>query len=373
MRGDMGREIQSGKNTRTVTLTVTEKCNLACTYCYEHHKSAADMTFETAKRIIDGELRERTPKENTYIEFFGGEPFMNFGLIKQVCDYVRSFYKGKLRFHACTNGTLVHGEVQEWILANKRDFSVALSADGTKAAHDINRSNSFDDIDFRFFVENFPEQPVKMTVSKETLPMLAEGVIYLTELGFEISCNLAYGIDWNDGDNVRVLEEQLDKLIDWYLAHPEAKRCRMLDYMIEVLARPSADGRHTKYCGTGTAMVCYGTDGKAYPCQFFSPLSAGDKALTTDELALGEEYDMSRLPEKCAKCYCLRICPRCFGSNYLATGDIYTSDDDLCELNKTMFRATAKLKALEWERGMLSLGEEDEQALIRSVLELQKI
>ena len=82
---------------------------------------------------------------------------------------------------------------------------------------------------------------------------------------------------------------------------------------------------------------------------------------------------MSRLPEKCAKCYCLRICPRCFGSNYLATGDIYTAAEDLCELNKTMFRATAKLKALEWERGMLSLGEEAEQALIRSVLELQKI
>ena len=81
-----GNRTQNGGNTRSISLTVTERCNLACIYCYEHNKSAADMTFETAKRIIDAELRQGMPKENTYIEFFGGEPFLNFALMREVYD-----------------------------------------------------------------------------------------------------------------------------------------------------------------------------------------------------------------------------------------------------------------------------------------------
>lgn len=72
---------------RTITLTITEKCNLACIYCYEHNKSSANMSFETAKAILDKELREGEQAENTYIDFFGGEPFLNFKLMKQVVEY----------------------------------------------------------------------------------------------------------------------------------------------------------------------------------------------------------------------------------------------------------------------------------------------
>ena len=370
---ETGRSAQTADNTRTISLTVTQRCNLACIYCYEHNKSAADMTFETAKRILDAELRTGAPKENTYLEFFGGEPFLNFALMREVYDYVRSFYRGKLRFHTCTNGTLVHGEVQAWLKAHP-DFSVGLSADGTQYAHDLNRSGSFDQIDFDFFLQNYAHQPVKMTVSALSLPCLAESVIYLSEKGFDVSCNLAYGIDWSAEENKTVLEEQLEALIAYYLERPQAKRCKLLDFSIGVLARPAAEGGTVrKYCGTGTSMVCYSVEGEAYPCQFFTPLSAGERALPLSEAHFTRDIDRALLPEDCRSCYFLRICPRCMGSNYLATGDLYRPDGSYCALHKLIFKANAKLKALEWERGMLALSPDEEQALLRSITTIQTL
>lgn len=368
-----GNRTQNGGNTRSISLTVTERCNLACIYCYEHNKSAADMTFETAKRIIDAELRQGMPKENTYIEFFGGEPFLNFALMREVYDYILSFYRGKIRLHTCTNGTLVHGEVQDWLLAHK-NFSVGLSVDGTKRAHDLNRSGSFDRIDLDFFLQNYPSQPAKMTVSGRSLPYLAEGVVFLTEKGFSVACNLAYNIDWKAAENRAVLAEQLEQLIEYYIANPQREKCKMLDFPIASLARPQPDGaRVRKYCGTGTSMVCYSVDGKAYPCQMFSPLSAGDRALLLSDCGITREYDAALLPAECRACYYLRICPFCLGCNYLGSGDMYRPEKNRCELYKIIFKANAKLKALEWERGRLSLDREEEQALLRSILQIQSL
>lgn len=331
------------------------------------------MSFETAKKIIDNELKFGTPKENTYLDFFGGEPFLNFKLIKQIYEYVISFYRGKIRFCTCTNGTLVHGEVQSWLKAHK-NFTVGLSADGVKIAHDLNRSNSFDDIDFDFFLENYPSQPVKTTVSAESLPYLAESVIFLTEKGFPVSCNLAYNVDWSAADNRTVLEDQLEKLIAYYIDNPDRKKCRMLDLGIESLSRPQKNTeKMRKYCGTGVSMVCYATDGKAYPCQLFAPLSAGEAALPLENCNITREYDKALLPEECRECYYLRICPICLGCNYLKNGDMYKSDKNRCELYKIIFKANAKLKALEWDKGLLKLDGQSEQALLRSILAIQNL
>ena len=361
-------------NTRTITLTITEKCNLACTYCYEHNKSAANMTFDTAKAIIDKELRYSNQAENTYVEFFGGEPFLNFELIKQVVEYILSFYRGKLRFFATTNGTLVHGDIQEWLKKNSRFVTVGLSLDGTRRAHNMNRSSSFDDIDLDFFLNEYPNQSVKMTVSEQTLPFLAESIAFLHEYGFEVECNLAYMVDWTSPNNLPILAAQLNCLIDYYLEHPDTPKCRLMNFSIDYLARPFEDVKILKkYCGTGTAMHCYDIAGQVYPCQLFAPISAGDRAKKLGELPIHDEFSVELLDEKCRNCYYLRICPICMGSNYLSTGNLYRSDEARCELYKIIFQANAKLKALEWERGLLKLDDEGEQALLRSILHIQTI
>ena len=353
------------ENKKGLTLVITERCDLACVYCYEHNKSARQMTFEQAKKIIDKELVNLDKYEYS-IEFFGGEPFLNFELIKQVVDYVLNNYYGKYYFFATTNGTQVHGEIQEWLRKHRDYFMVGLSLDGNKTAHDLNRSNSFDKIDLDFFLELYPEQTIKMTISEISLPHLYESIKYLTEKGFLISCNLAYMVDWLAPQNVKVLEQQLDLLIDYYLRNPEKHKCNMMDFPLELLAHPLADkDTIRKYCGCGTHMMCYDMDGECYPCQLFSPLSAGEKSWKSKDFSITDKIKKECYPEECGECYYQRICSFCLGSNYLSTGDIFKIDKGRCELYKIIYKANAKLKALEWEKGLIKL--DDEQGLLKSL------
>lgn len=170
-------------------LITNENCNLNCTYCYEHHKSNSFMSFDIAKNIIDNELKNALSTETYEIEFFGGEPFLNFPLIKEIVDYVQTKYHNlKVYFNASTNGTLVHGEIKEWLMEHKDVFSPGLSLDGTKEMHDINRpfkkgnNSSFDAIDIDFF-KNFHKNPhAKMTISPATLSQMAQGIKFIHSL-----------------------------------------------------------------------------------------------------------------------------------------------------------------------------------------------
>lgn len=366
----------NGKNdTRTITLTITENCNLSCIYCYEHNKSVCNMSFSTAKNILDKELKAEVQSENIYIEFFGGEPFLNFELIKKVVDYVLSFYNGKIHFFATTNGTLIHGEIQEWLIKYHKYVSVGLSLDGNRSAHNINRCGSFDNIDINFFLKYYPNQTVKMTISEYSLPYLAESISYVHSLGFLLECNLAYMVDWTSADLIPILVEQLNLLIDYYLVHPNAPKCKMLNFRLELLSTSEENpDEYLKYCGVGTRMRCYDINGNAYPCHLFSPLSAGRFSVKFGDIDIREKIPKSFLNSKCANCYYLRICPSCIGSNYLSTGNLYVPDDARCKLYRIIFEANAKLKALQWQRHLLEFSSlDEEQALLRSILKIQQL
>ncbi len=211
---------------KTITITLTQSCNLKCSYCYEKNKSPKVMTFNVAQQIIDKELQNKDKYTGFEIDLFGGEPFLQFELIKQITDYAcQKLNDFPHTIFLTTNGTLVHGDVQKWLIDHKDCVICGLSLDGTREMHNTNRSNSFDSIDIDFFAENYPMQDIKMTISRETLPTMAEGVIYAHKRGFEVSCNLAYGIDWSDPDNVAILDRELHKLIDFYIANPQINPC----------------------------------------------------------------------------------------------------------------------------------------------------
>lgn len=361
-------EERKGKN---ISLIVTESCNLSCVYCYEHDKSARVMSFETAKKIIDDAMIDRDKVVLT-IDFFGGEPMLNFELIRQVVEYAAQTYKGDYHFFATTNGTLVHGKIKEWLREWRDYITLGLSLDGNKVAHDINRSNSFDAIDLDFFLEMYPSQDVKMTISEQSLPYLAESIEFLHKKGFKVSCNLAYMIDWFAPKNLFTLQEQLEKVVAFYLAHPEYERCNMLDFNISVLSHPRKDEETINaFCGCGRTMVCYDTDGVGYPCQLFAPISAGGKAIKSCDIHINDTAPKSLLPKRCIDCYYQRICPTCLGSNYLSTGDLFDNDEARCKLYKLIFKANAYLKAKEWELGIAKT--DDEQGLLRSILEIQSL
>lgn len=324
---------------KDVTLTITEACNLNCVYCYENHKSKHEMTFETAKKILDYELIVNDGKTQVTIDFFGGEPFMNFELIQKICNYVwdRDWPKQYI-FFATTNGTLIHGNIKNWITQNKDRFWLGLSIDGNEYMQNINRCNSFSQIDLDYFLREWPEQAVKMTISRETLPHLADGCIYLHEKGFKVTCNLAYGLDWSDAICQQILSEQLMELIDYYVEHPNIAPCSMLDRRIDGFMEKRSEFH--KWCGAGTDMRVYSTFGEYFPCQFFMPLSIGiEQAELSHKIDFGND-DVLR-DSMCDGCILIPICPTCYGSNYARTGDISKKDKSECELNKLTILANS--------------------------------
>lgn len=153
---------------KTITITLTQSCNLKCSYCYENNKSPKAMTFNTAQQIIDKELQNKDKYTGFEIDLFGGEPFLQFELIKQITNYAcQELNDFPHTIFLTTNGTLVHGDVQKWLIDHKDCVICGLSLDGTREMHNTNRSNSFDSIDIDFFAENYPMQDIKMTISRE--------------------------------------------------------------------------------------------------------------------------------------------------------------------------------------------------------------
>lgn len=352
---------------KNITLTLTQKCNLNCTYCYENHKSSAVMSFDLAKSVLDKELND--PKFEEYeIDFFGGEPFLAFDVIKKCYNYVTETYpQKKLIFFATTNGTLVHGEIQEWLKERKHRFWCALSLDGTKETHDKNRLNSFDLIDRKFFLECWPEQDLKMTISQNTLDNLADDIIFLHNEGFRFTANLAFGIDWSKPDNVNILERELKKIIDFYITHPDIEPCSLFQIPIfKVAVLPITES--LRQCGAGIEMVSYDVDGLDYPCQFFMPLSVGNKASLLGNIDFPDMITLDHLCDDCKKCPAVAICHTCYGANYASTGNIFLKEDNWCRLQKIIFRANAYLKAQQLENNCLSCPEEEKYYLLKAIL-----
>ena len=359
---------------KTITITITQSCNLNCCYCYEDHKSKNFIDTSVAYHIIDRELSCLSKDDEIEIDLFGGEPFVKFDTIKAIADYIDTKYnKHNITLFITTNGTLLDDDSKKWCKDHCKKVKLGLSFDGTPQMQDINRSNSSQLIDLDFFAETYPDQEVKMTISQATLPFLSEGVIFLHNKGFKVSCNLAYGLDWSEVSNKDILERELMKLINFYLEHKEISPCSILDSPISPIAYAEKVALRT--CGAGWTMVAYDTNGQPYPCQFFMPLSIGvEKANAVKDIEFHNDVIPDNiLDPKCVDCILKSVCQRCYGSNYLATGNLYIQDENMCSLTKIIYSARAYFKAQLLEQGCYSECSDDEiKTLAKSILLIQE-
>lgn len=330
-----------------IMLLVTENCNLNCIYCYEHQKNKRIMTFDTAKSILDEYLPTMKEKNTVIIEVFGGEAFINFDLIKEIDNYIRDNYSDiNIIYETTTNGTLVHGEIQNWLSKNKERFAISLSLDGTKYMHDQNRvyidgKGTFNNIDMDFFRRTWPGCPAKMTISQKTLPYLAEGIKYIDSLGFKCDTTMSVGVDWDAERNVPILVKELSKLVEYYIENPDKQLCTLLNMDLRLILTP-IDNDY-RFCGAGIDMVCFDTQGDCYPCQGFAPVSIGKqseyyKNFDTNSFLFNDE-------NPCRKCMFVRLCSNCYAANLQSTGNIQKVDDNLCQLYKLCVMASAKIQA----------------------------
>lgn len=353
------------KNIKYISLVLTRRCNLQCFYCYENYKTKDSMCFDVAKAALKKHFSDAAYDE-VVIEFFGGEPFLEFELMRKIFEYVENQTWDKpYHFSTITNGTLIHGETQSWLITHRNKYHVTLSLDGTKEMHDCNRSKSYSRIDIDFFRRYYPDQPVKMTLSQATLPSLAQGVKHIHSLGFKIENNLAYGLDWSNAENLMIFQRELMKLIDFYLENPQLEPCGLLSMYIEGVMTKE---HPKKWCGAGTNMVAVDIDGMEYPCQSFLPMSIGDeKAKSSRCLNFGEIQEL--VDENCEHCILLPVCPTCYGSNFSIRDSTKIRDRSLCNFTKMRAFACSYLQA---QRILLNKGRSPlRMSEIDSVLRIQ--
>jgi uncharacterized protein len=336
---------------REIIFVLTESCNLDCVYCYEANKNRkrAVMSADFIKQKIHNEMLADDGYTDVSFGFFGGEPLLRFDTIREVVEWFSAMpwpQRAKTsHFTVTTNATLLNDRMKDWFAKHRDQLTLCLSMDGTKAAQDRNRSESYDRIapHIGFFRENWPDQPVKMTVSPHSIDQTYEGVVHIHSLGLAVEPDVVFEDVWGDADStdraVRVWAEQLDRLVDFYVVHPELRRPQVLRRRLVDLF--SADSRRSRtFCGAGRHLICFTPDGGEFPCFRFAPIST--RAPLRDVLSIPQVENKT-----CNECAFEKICLSCEGHNYAVTGSCFNRTTYHCRFFQASLLASAKLLLLE--------------------------
>ena len=356
---------------KALCLHVAHTCNLNCTYCFaaqgKYHGERALMSFETGKRALDFLVETSGKRRNLEVDFFGGEPLMNFEVVKQLVAYARSIEDkcGKhFRFTLTTNGVLLDDEVTEF--ANRECHNVVLSLDGRKEVHDrlrktINGKGSYDTIvpKFQKFVKARGDKGyyVRGTFTHNNTDFTND-IFHMADLGFtELSME---PVVCAPGEEYALTEEDLPVLFEQYeiLAKEMLRRERegrpftFYHYMLDLTGGPCIYKRISG-CGSGTEYLAVTPWGELYPCHQFvgdPKYSMGNiwdgvtnKALQ-DEFKLCNAYARPDCKDCWAKLYCSGGCA---ANAYHATGSITGTYHYGCELFKKRIECAIMLKVAE--------------------------
>jgi uncharacterized protein len=344
------------KRYMTLSLLVTDFCNLNCAYCYEKksERTKGQMNFYAAKNAITHYMDRDDEFEDVVIEIFGGEPLLAFPLIKRIFEwfYSRS-WKKKAHFSLVTNGTILNQEIKEWLVKNSKHIAVAFTIDGCKKVHDLNRCGSYDLVyaNIPFFRKYWSYQPTKFTINDKTIPYIAENVIQLENMKLNFNGGIVLEDIWGGSERkkelLKIYEEQLAILVDFYSKRPDLYPPQPLfGSLPEYLSNTHSEilqikKESVRFCGAGHEMVAIDVNGNNYPCHRFLPLCTGKPDPSNP---VNMQYQWK--PDKCAQCKFIVSCPTCAGFNYQVNGDTAIRTTFHCEAFKLGILATCKLEGL---------------------------
>ena len=359
---------------KALCLHIAHDCNLACQYCFaeegEYHGRRALMSFEVGKKALDFLIANSGNRRNLEVDFFGGEPLMNWQVVKDLVAYGREqekLHDKKFRFTLTTNGVLLNDEVMEF--CNREMGNVVLSIDGRKEVHDKMRpfrkgAGSYDLIvpKFQQFAESRHQDKyyVRGTFTHYNLDF-SEDVLHLADLGFkQISVEPVVA---EPKEPYAIREEDLPKLFEEYdkLAvemirrHKSGEDFNFFHFMIDLEGGPCV-AKRLSGCGSGTEYLAVTPWGDFYPChQFvgnekFLLGNVDEGILNTD---IRDEFKCCNVyaKEKCRKCFARFYCSGgCAGNAYNFSGDICGAYDIGCELQKKRIECAIMIKAAEEEQ-----------------------
>lgn len=315
---------------------LTYRCNLNCIYCYQKFKTSQSMTLETAKSVVSREVqiaRESNNKDGVRFDLFGGEPLLQFGLIKDLCTWIwDTITDVKVDIFITTNGTLLDDEKKEWLKEHREKVNLIMSVDGKDDVQECNRGCQTSKLPIMWVIETLPNYILSMTISKESLSRYADDVIYFHENHIRVDGKPAQGVDWKKGDG-KIYEEQLRKIADYYLEHPDVTPIYIFGETSYVhLLNNEPNEKYGRTCGVAEQLVAYDVEGRLFPCHHFLP-NVNGKTDLLDYLNTVDFSDTSIFADdECMKCDILKICRTCCARNFNERGDFSRRDKRRCQM-----------------------------------------
>ena len=354
---------------KALCLHIAHDCNLACKYCFaeegEYHGGRALMSYEVGKKALDFLIANSGNRVNLEVDFFGGEPLMNFQVVKDLVAYGRSKEKEfnkKFRFTLTTNGMLLTDEVMEF--ANKEMANVVLSIDGRKEVHDFMRPTRNGKGSYDLIIDKFKKMAemrhqtnyyVRGTFTHYNLDF-SKDVLHLADMGFkQISAEPVVAPDDMD---YAIREEDLPQLFEEYdnLAKEMVKREKegngfnFFHFMIDLTGGPCLYKRLSG-CGSGTEYLAVTPWGDLYPCHQFvgmEQFKLGNVDTGIEKTDIVDEFKLCNVyaKDKCKDCFARFYCSGgCAANSYNFHGILLDAYDIGCELERKRVECAIMIKA----------------------------
>lgn len=367
------KSIDAFRNRETVVkalcLHIAHDCNLKCRYCFaeegEYHGRRALMSYEVGKKALDFLVANSGSRVNLEVDFFGGEPLMNWQVVKDLVAYGRSLEEPnhkRFRFTLTTNGVLLNDDIIDF--ANREMANIVLSVDGRKEIHDKMRplaggQGSYDLVipKFKKVAEsrNQTNYYVRGTFTHFNKDFAAD-VCHLADLGFEqISVEPVVAPEGEDyalvPEDIPELLAEYDKLAaEMIRRHKEGKGFNFFHFMIDLKGGPCVYKRLSG-CGSGTEYLAVTPWGDFYPCHQFVGqesflMGNVDDGITNTDIR--EQFKACNVysKEKCRNCFAKFYCSGgCAANSYNFHGNINDAYDLGCELQRKRVECAIMIKA----------------------------
>ena len=354
---------------KALCLHIAHDCNLACRYCFaeegEYHGRRALMSFEVGKKALDFLIANSGSRRNLEVDFFGGEPLMNWQVVKDLVAYGRQqekLHDKKFRFTLTTNGVLLNQEVMDF--CNREMGNVVLSIDGRKEVHDYMRpfrsgKGSYELVlpKFKEFADSREQKNyyVRGTFTHHNLDF-SKDVLHLADLGFDqISVEPVVAPEDEDyalkPEDLPEILQEYDKLAaEMVKRKKEGKGFTFFHYMLDLTGGPCVYKRLSG-CGSGTEYLAVTPWGDLYPCHQFVGnekylMGNVDEGITRTDIV--DEFKGCNVytKEKCRNCFAKFYCSGgCAANSYNFHGTIQDAYDLGCELERKRVECAIMIQA----------------------------